>query len=132
MNKQFWKAALIRAARTVAQNLASTLPVGVPVTVAMVKGFDMEIIWCVLAWLATGLLGGVNSLLTSIATGLPEVDLEAVVKAAQNEKDNPTEVKAEPEIRVVYLDSEDEYTQTGEGRIVFLNNEENREDGGDE
>lgn len=74
MNKEFWKAALNRALRTVAQNLASTLPVGIPVTVTMVKGFDMDVIWCVLAWLATGLLGGVSSLLTSIATGLPEVE----------------------------------------------------------
>ena len=74
MNKTFWRAALIRAARTVAQNLASTLPVGIPVTVTMVKGFDMNIVWCVLAWLATGLLGGINSLLTSIATGLPEAE----------------------------------------------------------
>ena len=74
MNKTFWKAALVRAVRTVAQNLASTLPVGIPVTVTMVKGFDMNIVWCVLAWLATGLLGGINSLLTSIATGLPEAE----------------------------------------------------------
>ena len=74
MNKTFWRAALIRAARTTAQNLASTLPVGIPVTVTMVKGFDVNIVWCVLAWLATGLLGGINSLLTSIATGLPEAE----------------------------------------------------------
>lgn len=74
MNKAFWEAAINRAIRTVAQVLGSTLPVGAPVTVAMIKGFDMNIVWAILAWLATGLLGGLASILTSLATGLPEVN----------------------------------------------------------
>lgn len=86
MNKTFWKAALNRAIRTVAQVLGSTLPVGAPVTVAMIKGFDMNIVWAILAWLATGLLGGLASILTSLATGLPEVNA-------------PTN-----EVRTIYLD----------------------------
>ncbi len=72
MNKKFWKAAFVRAFRTVAQNLASTLPAGIVITSEMVQKANWSMIYVVLAWLATGLLGGVASLLTSIATGLPE------------------------------------------------------------
>lgn len=75
MNK-FWKAALIRALRTVAQNLASTLPTTLIITPAMVEKADWKVVYIVLAWLLTGLLGGVASLLTSIATGLPEAKEE--------------------------------------------------------
>ena len=72
MNKNFWKAALIRSLRTVAQNLASTLPVGLVITSEMVEKANWKILYAIVAWLLTGLLGGVASLLTSIATGLPE------------------------------------------------------------
>lgn len=75
MNK-FWKAALIRAGRTVAQNLASTLPAGLVITPVMIEKADWKVIYVILAWLLTGFLGGVASLLTSIATGLPEVKEE--------------------------------------------------------
>ena len=74
MDKKFWKAAITRAIRTVAQNLASTLPVGLVITSDMIQKADWNIVYIVLAWLATGLLGGVASMLTSIATGLPEAD----------------------------------------------------------
>lgn len=72
--KKFWKAAFIRAGKTVAQTLASTIPVGFVVTPAMIKEFDCSYALIILAWLATGLLAGGTSLLTSAATGLPEVD----------------------------------------------------------
>lgn len=74
MSKEFWKAALIRALRTVAQNLASTIPAGLIITADMIANADwLKVFYVVLGWLATGLLGGVNSILTSIYTGLPEV-----------------------------------------------------------
>lgn len=72
MGKKFWKAALIRALRTVAQNLAATIPAGLIITSKMIEGLSIETLYVVLAWLATGLLSGLASLLTSIATGLPE------------------------------------------------------------
>jgi len=72
--KAFWRAALIRAAKTTAQTLASTIPVGFVVTPAMIKEFDCSYLVIVGAWLATGLLAGLTSILTSIAAGLPEVD----------------------------------------------------------
>ena len=73
MGKTFWKAALIRAARTTAQSLVSNIPVGLVVTPVMIQTLDISFLYIVLAWLATGLLSGVTSVLTSLATGLPEV-----------------------------------------------------------
>lgn len=72
MGKKFWKAAFIRALRTTAQNLAATIPAGLIITSNMIEGLSVETLYVVLAWLATGLLSGLASLLTSIATGLPE------------------------------------------------------------
>lgn len=63
MNKQFWKAALIRAVRTVAQTAVATIG-----TTAVIE----EVRW--LTVLSASALAGVLSLLTSIATGLPEVE----------------------------------------------------------
>lgn len=73
MNKKFWKAALVRSIRTVAQTLASTLPIGLVITPDMIENANWNIVYVVLAWLSTGLLSGVASLCTSLATGLPEV-----------------------------------------------------------
>lgn len=74
-SREFWRAALVRALRTVAQTLAASLPAGIIITPVMVEQADKTIIYVVVAWLATGLLAGVASLLTSIATGLPEVSV---------------------------------------------------------
>ncbi len=60
-NKDFWTAALIRALRTLCQTAVATIG-----TAAMLSEVN---------WLAVGsasLLAGVLSVLTSIATGLPE------------------------------------------------------------
>ena len=73
-SKQFWRAAFVRAARTVAQTLASSLPAGIIITPVMVERADWSVMYVVVAWLLTGLLAGAASLLTSIATGLPEVN----------------------------------------------------------
>ena len=40
----------------------------------MVQQANWKVVYVVLAWLATGLISGVASILTSIATGLPEVE----------------------------------------------------------
>ena len=115
-NKTWWRAALTRAIRTVAQTLGSTLPVGAPVTVAMVRTFDISVVWAILAWLGTGLLAGLSSLLMSLS-GLPEVDM---AEAKEEKKE------ADPEIRIVRVDgdSADEMDYIQEGNIYFLNNEE--------
>lgn len=64
MSKNWWKAAGVRAVKTVAQ--AAVAAIG---TTAMVSEMD----WLVVG--STALMAGVLSLLTSVA-GLPEVDHE--------------------------------------------------------
>lgn len=66
------KAASIRAIKTTCQMLASTLPVGFVVTPVMIQHADWSIIYAIIAWLSTGILGGISSFLTSLA-GLPEL-----------------------------------------------------------
>lgn len=63
MNKEFWKAALIRAIRTFAQTAVAAIG-----TTALVE----EVNW--LTVVSTSVLATLLSVLTSIATGLPEVD----------------------------------------------------------
>ena len=64
MTKDFWKAALIRAVRTVAQ--AAIASIGAAALIS-------EVNWLQVASAAA--LAGVLSILNSIATGLPEVEL---------------------------------------------------------
>lgn len=63
-NKAWWKAAGIRAIKTVAQSAVSLIPATVMIT---------EVDWKVVV--GTSILAGIVSLLTSVA-GLPEVDNE--------------------------------------------------------
>ena len=70
--KEWAIAAGIRALKTFAQTLASTIPVGFVVTPVMIQEANWTVFYVVAAWLCTGLLSGVNSMLTSLA-GLPEV-----------------------------------------------------------
>lgn len=62
MNKDFWRAAAIRAIRTVAQAALAMIPAAATLA---------DVNW--LTVLSTAALAGVVSLLTSVATGLPEV-----------------------------------------------------------
>lgn len=65
MTKSFWKAAGIRAVRTVAQ--AAIASIGASALIS-------EVNW--LQVLSASALAGVLSILNSIATGLPEVNKE--------------------------------------------------------
>ena len=62
MTKEFWKAALIRALRTVCQTAIATIG-----TTAVLE----EVNWLLVA--SSSALAGLLSILNSIATGLPEV-----------------------------------------------------------
>lgn len=63
MNKAFWKAAGIRAARTLCQTAIATIG-----TTAMLE----EVNWIAVA--SASVLAAILSLLNSVATGLPEVN----------------------------------------------------------
>lgn len=63
MNKNFWKAAAVRALRTVAQSAIAVIG-----TSAVLS----EVNWIMVA--SAAILAGILSILNSIATGLPEVE----------------------------------------------------------
>ena len=63
MTKEFWKAAGIRAIRTVCQTAIATIG-----TTAVLQ----EVNWLMVA--SSAALAGILSVLNSIATGLPEVN----------------------------------------------------------
>lgn len=63
MTKKFWKASIIRAVRTIAQTAIATI--GTAFVLSDVK-------WGMVV--SASVLAGILSVLTSIATGLPEVE----------------------------------------------------------
>lgn len=62
-NKDFWRATIIRAIKTICQTAIATIG-----TATLIE----EVNWLVVA--STSLLAGVLSVLTSIMAGLPEVN----------------------------------------------------------
>ncbi len=61
-NKSFWKAALNRALRTIAQTAVATIG-----TAAVLADIDFKYV------VSASAVAGILSILTSISTGLPEV-----------------------------------------------------------
>ena len=87
MNKEFWKAALIRAIKTICQTAIATIGTAMVVT---------DVNWVYV--LSASALSGILSLLTSISVGLPEVQLTDTLYALDNDPDD-------------YDDEEDEFEE---------------------
>ena len=100
MTKEFWKAALIRAIKTVCQTAIATIGTSMVVT---------DVNWTYV--LSASALAGLLSLLTSIATGLPEVQLADTLYAF----DNDTDDEYEDEIYEDDYDEDDEEIIKEEG-----------------
>lgn len=73
MGKEFWKAAGIRALKTVCQTLVGAIPAGMVITPVMIQEANWSYLYIIASWVGTALLSGLLSLLTSISKGLPEV-----------------------------------------------------------
>ena len=84
MSKEFWKAAGIRALKTICQTAVATIGTAMVVT---------DVNWVYV--LSASALAGILSLLTSISVGLPEIQLIDTLEALEN---NPYD----------YIDDEDE------------------------
>lgn len=84
MNKEFWKAALIRAARTFIQVILAVWTAGQLIT---------EVDWKLV--ILSAFSSAVYSLLTSLLAGLPEVQLEETLYALDNDPDEEDEEEDE-------------------------------------
>lgn len=94
MSKDFWKAALIRALKTVCQTAVATIGTAMVVT-------DVDWVYVISA----SLLAGILSLLTSISVGLPEVQLIDTLYALDNDPDD--------------YDEEEEFEEEGIDEVVI-------------
>ena len=69
MDQKFWKAAGIRAIKTICQTAIASIG-----TAAVLSSVDWKLV------VSASVLAGILSVLTSISTGLPEVNEEDVVE----------------------------------------------------
>lgn len=80
MTKDFWKAALIRAIKTVCQTAIATIGTAMVIT---------DVNWMYV--LSASALSGILSILTSLSVGLPEVELAETLYSLDNIVDEDEE-----------------------------------------
>lgn len=84
MSKEFIKSAIIRAVRTICQTAVATIG-----TAAVLSEVDWRFVF------SASILAGILSVLTSVATGLPEHDYEQLVHMSQEEPEDAETNEAE-------------------------------------
>ena len=89
MNKEYWKAILMRAWHAVWETAAATLPATVVITPAMIEHFDKSVFVAIAAWLATALVAGAISIVKSLAVGVPEAQLAQTLYDLDNDGEEP-------------------------------------------
>ena len=80
MNTDFWKAALIRAIKTICQTAIATIGTAMVIT---------DVNWMYV--LSASALSGILSILTSLSVGLPEVELAETLYSLDNIVDEDEE-----------------------------------------
>ena len=95
MNKEYWKAILMRAWHAVWETAAATLPATFVITPAMIEHFDKSVLVVVLAWFLTALGAGVISIIKSLAVGVPEVELAETLYDLDNVPDEEDDEEGE-------------------------------------
>lgn len=78
MNKDFWRATLIRAIKTVCQTAVATIG-----TTAMIEDVNWALV------LSASALAGILSILTSISAGLPEVKYQQSLEQLAELREEP-------------------------------------------
>lgn len=114
----FIRATIIRAIRSFFQSLASNLPAGLVVTPVMLQTLDINILYVIAAYLATALLHSIASVVTSIATGLPEADYEEYINMDVEEPDDAEIFEDEDEeAELIMFDEDPDDTEVFEDEI---------------
>ena len=90
MNKQFWKATLNRAVRTIAQTATAIITASVA---GSAFGVLSDVNWQTVV--SASILAGILSVLTSISTGLPEVEYAHHIHMSKEEPEDSEVVEDE-------------------------------------
>lgn len=89
MDKDFWKALLIRAWHAAWETAAATLPAAIIVTPQMIEQLNWTTVkgylFAFLAWLLTAVFAGILSAIKSAKVGMPETQLAETLYALDND-----------------------------------------------
>lgn len=88
MTKDFWKATGIRALRSFFQAIVSQIPASFVITPAMIQYFNIGYVYVIIAIIANAILYAFASVVTSVVTGLPEVEYAQHIYMSEDEPED--------------------------------------------